>query len=145
VLEGGEVVIPCEVGNRVGTVQWVKDGFAYVIQESKCDLYSPSVLWVDRVYLSRLFGREARVEETGTFGGKFENSGPLKTRYSPFYRSSRSDFDFTFTDRELVRSITFEKMRFSNFGCVIQEFHQIRPGNRAWKETTRRISFARVC
>jgi len=40
VLEGGEVVIPCEVGNRVGTVQWVKDGFAYVIQESKfkCDL-----------------------------------------------------------------------------------------------------------
>ncbi|XP_025601953.1 nephrin isoform X2 [Athalia rosae] len=31
VLEGGEVVIPCEVGNRVGTVQWVKDGFAYVI------------------------------------------------------------------------------------------------------------------
>ncbi|EZA58761.1 Kin of IRRE-like protein, partial [Ooceraea biroi] len=34
VLEGGEVVIPCEVGNRVGTVQWVKDGFAYVIQEN---------------------------------------------------------------------------------------------------------------
>lgn len=37
-LEGGEVVIPCEVGNRVGTVQWVKDGFAYVIQESKCEM-----------------------------------------------------------------------------------------------------------
>ncbi|XP_076671541.1 sticks and stones isoform X2 [Andrena cerasifolii] len=32
VLEGGEVTIPCEVGNRVGIVQWVKDGFAYVIQ-----------------------------------------------------------------------------------------------------------------
>ncbi|XP_077276716.1 sticks and stones isoform X2 [Temnothorax americanus] len=32
VLEGGEVIISCEVGNRVGTVQWVKDGFAYVIQ-----------------------------------------------------------------------------------------------------------------
>ncbi|XP_012226439.1 nephrin isoform X3 [Linepithema humile] len=32
VLEGGEVVIPCEVTNRVGAVQWVKDGFAYVIQ-----------------------------------------------------------------------------------------------------------------
>ncbi|XP_046619486.1 nephrin isoform X3 [Neodiprion virginianus] len=31
VLEGGEVTIPCEVGNRVGIVQWVKDGFAYVI------------------------------------------------------------------------------------------------------------------
>lgn len=37
VLEGGEVIIPCEVGNRVGTVQWVKDGFAYVIQQSKFD------------------------------------------------------------------------------------------------------------
>lgn len=37
-LEGGEVVIPCEVGNRVGTGQWVKDGFAYVIQESKCEM-----------------------------------------------------------------------------------------------------------
>ncbi|KAK9302442.1 hypothetical protein QLX08_005586 [Tetragonisca angustula] len=35
VLEGGEVTIPCEVGNRVGIVQWVKDGFAYVIQPSK--------------------------------------------------------------------------------------------------------------
>lgn len=35
VLEGGEVMIPCEVGNRVGIVQWVKDGFAYVIQPSK--------------------------------------------------------------------------------------------------------------
>ncbi|KOX68721.1 Kin of IRRE-like protein 1 [Melipona quadrifasciata] len=34
VLEGGEVTIPCEVGNRVGIVQWVKDGFAYVIQPS---------------------------------------------------------------------------------------------------------------
>ncbi|XP_050465209.1 nephrin-like isoform X4 [Cataglyphis hispanica] len=34
VLEGGEVIIPCEVGNRVGTVQWVKDGFAYVIQQN---------------------------------------------------------------------------------------------------------------
>ncbi|XP_068966078.1 nephrin isoform X1 [Bombus flavifrons] len=34
VLEGGEVMIPCEVGNRVGIVQWVKDGFAYVIQPS---------------------------------------------------------------------------------------------------------------
>ncbi|XP_076242839.1 sticks and stones [Calliopsis andreniformis] len=34
VLEGGEVTIPCEVGNRVGIVQWVKDGFAYVIQQS---------------------------------------------------------------------------------------------------------------
>lgn len=34
VLEGGEVTIPCEVGNRVGTVQWVKDGFAYVIQQT---------------------------------------------------------------------------------------------------------------
>ncbi|XP_043493049.1 nephrin isoform X3 [Polistes fuscatus] len=32
VLEGGEVIIPCEVENRVGIVQWVKDGFAYVIQ-----------------------------------------------------------------------------------------------------------------
>ncbi|XP_076762632.1 sticks and stones isoform X2 [Xylocopa sonorina] len=32
VLEGGEVTIACEVGNRVGIVQWVKDGFAYVIQ-----------------------------------------------------------------------------------------------------------------
>lgn len=35
VLEGGEVIISCEVGNRVGTVQWVKDGFAYVIQQSE--------------------------------------------------------------------------------------------------------------
>lgn len=35
VLEGGEVTIPCEVGNRVGIVQWVKDGFAYVITPSK--------------------------------------------------------------------------------------------------------------
>ncbi|XP_018344604.1 PREDICTED: nephrin-like isoform X5 [Trachymyrmex septentrionalis] len=34
VLEGGEVTISCEVGNRVGTVQWVKDGFAYVIQQN---------------------------------------------------------------------------------------------------------------
>ncbi|EFN74259.1 Kin of IRRE-like protein 1 [Camponotus floridanus] len=34
VLEGGEVIIPCEVGNRVGIVQWVKDGFAYVIQQN---------------------------------------------------------------------------------------------------------------
>ncbi|KYM94903.1 Nephrin [Cyphomyrmex costatus] len=34
VLEGGEVTIFCEVGNRVGTVQWVKDGFAYVIQQN---------------------------------------------------------------------------------------------------------------
>lgn len=34
VLEGGGVVIPCEVGNKVGTVQWVKDGFAYVILSS---------------------------------------------------------------------------------------------------------------
>ncbi|KAL0104755.1 hypothetical protein PUN28_016406 [Cardiocondyla obscurior] len=34
VLEGGEVIISCEVGNRVGTVQWVKDGFAYVIQQN---------------------------------------------------------------------------------------------------------------
>ncbi|XP_015186948.1 PREDICTED: nephrin isoform X3 [Polistes dominula] len=32
VLEGGEVIIQCEVENRVGIVQWVKDGFAYVIQ-----------------------------------------------------------------------------------------------------------------
>lgn len=37
-LEGGDVVIPCEVGNRVGAVQWVKDGFAYVIQLSKFDI-----------------------------------------------------------------------------------------------------------
>ncbi|XP_020290195.1 nephrin isoform X2 [Pseudomyrmex gracilis] len=34
VLEGGEVIIPCEVGNRAGSVQWVKDGFAYVIQSN---------------------------------------------------------------------------------------------------------------
>ncbi|XP_015436524.1 PREDICTED: nephrin-like [Dufourea novaeangliae] len=34
VLEGGEVTITCEVGNRVGIVQWAKDGFAYVIQQS---------------------------------------------------------------------------------------------------------------
>ncbi|KAG7187933.1 hypothetical protein KM043_013897 [Ampulex compressa] len=34
VLEGGEVMIPCEVGNRVGTVQWAKDGFAYVIESN---------------------------------------------------------------------------------------------------------------
>ncbi|XP_076375305.1 sticks and stones isoform X2 [Megalopta genalis] len=34
VLEGGEVTIPCEVENRFGIVQWVKDGFAYVIQQS---------------------------------------------------------------------------------------------------------------
>ncbi|XP_076632643.1 sticks and stones isoform X2 [Colletes latitarsis] len=34
VVEGGEVTIPCEVGNRVGIVQWVKDGFAYVIQQT---------------------------------------------------------------------------------------------------------------
>lgn len=34
-LEGGEVIISCEVGNRVGAVQWVKDGFAYVIQPSE--------------------------------------------------------------------------------------------------------------
>ncbi|XP_034175874.1 sticks and stones isoform X1 [Osmia lignaria lignaria] len=34
VLEGNEVTIPCEVENRVGIVQWVKDGFAYVIQPS---------------------------------------------------------------------------------------------------------------
>ncbi|XP_026675533.1 nephrin-like isoform X2 [Ceratina calcarata] len=34
VLEGGDVTIPCEVGNRFGIVQWVKDGFAYVIQPS---------------------------------------------------------------------------------------------------------------
>ncbi|XP_015599513.1 nephrin isoform X4 [Cephus cinctus] len=32
VLEGGKVVIDCEVNNRMGIVQWVKDGFAYVIQ-----------------------------------------------------------------------------------------------------------------
>ncbi|KAF7393890.1 hypothetical protein HZH68_010709 [Vespula germanica] len=32
VLERGEVIIPCEVENRVGIVQWVKDGFAYVVQ-----------------------------------------------------------------------------------------------------------------
>lgn len=38
VLEGGEVVISCEVGNRVGAVQWVKDGFAYVIEPSE---YTP--------------------------------------------------------------------------------------------------------
>ncbi|XP_066587701.1 nephrin-like [Prorops nasuta] len=30
--EGGEVVLSCEVGNRIGIVQWVKDGFAYVIE-----------------------------------------------------------------------------------------------------------------
>lgn len=35
VLEGGEVTIPCEVENRYGTVQWVKDGFAYVIGQCK--------------------------------------------------------------------------------------------------------------
>ncbi|XP_053999054.1 nephrin [Hylaeus anthracinus] len=34
VLEGGDVTIPCEVEHRVGIVQWVKDGFAYVIQPS---------------------------------------------------------------------------------------------------------------
>ncbi|XP_029178858.1 nephrin-like isoform X3 [Nylanderia fulva] len=34
VLEGNEVTIQCEVGNRAGTVQWVKDGFAYVIQQN---------------------------------------------------------------------------------------------------------------
>lgn len=38
VLEGGEVVIPCEVGNRAGAVQWVKDGFAYVIGEREYHL-----------------------------------------------------------------------------------------------------------
>ncbi|XP_014473522.1 PREDICTED: nephrin [Dinoponera quadriceps] len=35
VLEGGEVVIPCEVGNKAGTVQWVKDGFVYTIQNDE--------------------------------------------------------------------------------------------------------------
>ncbi|KAL7293750.1 hypothetical protein TKK_0012816 [Trichogramma kaykai] len=31
VLEGGEITLQCEVNHRVGIVQWVKDGFAYVI------------------------------------------------------------------------------------------------------------------
>ncbi|XP_006564420.1 nephrin isoform X2 [Apis mellifera] len=34
VQEGRDVTISCEVGNRVGIVQWVKDGFAYVIQSN---------------------------------------------------------------------------------------------------------------
>ncbi|XP_012277554.1 nephrin isoform X2 [Orussus abietinus] len=32
VLEGGEVTLRCEIDNRAGDVQWVKDGFAYVIE-----------------------------------------------------------------------------------------------------------------
>lgn len=35
VLEGNEVTLQCEVNNRVGIVQWVKDGFAYVIAPSE--------------------------------------------------------------------------------------------------------------
>ena len=35
VLEGKEVVLRCEVNHRAGIVQWVKDGFAYVIEPSK--------------------------------------------------------------------------------------------------------------
>ncbi|XP_034948910.1 nephrin-like isoform X2 [Chelonus insularis] len=32
VQEGGRVMIPCVVANRMGNVQWAKDGFAFVIQ-----------------------------------------------------------------------------------------------------------------
>ncbi|KAF7993108.1 hypothetical protein HCN44_005889 [Aphidius gifuensis] len=32
VQEGGTVTIPCVVANRMGIVQWVKDGFAFVVQ-----------------------------------------------------------------------------------------------------------------
>ena len=35
VSEGGDVTLHCAVDNRVGIVQWVKDGFAFVIQSSK--------------------------------------------------------------------------------------------------------------
>ncbi|XP_063995244.1 nephrin isoform X2 [Diachasmimorpha longicaudata] len=32
VQEGGSVMIPCVVANRMGIVQWAKDGFAFVVQ-----------------------------------------------------------------------------------------------------------------
>lgn len=35
VQEGDDVMIPCVVGNRAGIVQWVKDGFAYVVQNGE--------------------------------------------------------------------------------------------------------------
>ena len=39
VLEGQEIILRCEVNNRVGIVQWVKDGFAYVIEPSKHNFF----------------------------------------------------------------------------------------------------------
>lgn len=35
VLEGAEVILQCEINNLAGRVQWVKDGFAYVILSSE--------------------------------------------------------------------------------------------------------------
>lgn len=45
------MVIPCEVGNKVGAVQWVKDGFAYVIQPSEYIITSVDCLFSDVFFL----------------------------------------------------------------------------------------------
>ena len=43
VQEGENVMIPCVVGNQAGVVQWVKDGFAYVVEPGKYLLKSIDV------------------------------------------------------------------------------------------------------
>ncbi|XP_017790260.1 PREDICTED: nephrin [Habropoda laboriosa] len=78
VLEGGMVTIPCEVGNRVGTVQWVKDGFAYVIQPNGEIVGHPRL---------RLMGdQNAGIYNLNITGASLTDDGEYQCQVGPYLR-----------------------------------------------------------
>ncbi|XP_076647581.1 sticks and stones isoform X1 [Halictus rubicundus] len=77
VLEGREVTIPCEVENRFGIVQWVKDGFAYVIQQSGEIVGHPRL---------RLIGDQNAIYNLKIANASLTDDGEYQCQVGPYLR-----------------------------------------------------------